>query len=212
MSLASLTLLDGTATTVEADDCSSVLAHPYAESMLLVTAAQGASRITKNDGSFLDVRGTPATVSATLAIARGWSRVQLAVDVSIDTVALADITGLLFPVEAGKRYVFWGRLLYTVGAATTGAAGALNGPAATSFFARIGTPSTISTMNDRATGAYDTPSAAFSASAGTSEAISIEGWIQPSASGNVQARGCSEVALTAVTFKAGSFIEYRQVA
>lgn len=50
------------------------------------------------------------------------------------------------------------------------------------------------------------------ATAGAGNIATIEGYISPSANGTVIARFASEVASSAITAKAGSFVEFMQVA
>lgn len=208
MGAVALTSIGGSALSVEADDCGTAFDLPAA---LRPSGVAAASRLAVA-GTLYDVQGAAVTVNAAIDLARSWRRVTLAADVALSAIALGDITGLGFAVAAGKRYVFRGQILFTVGAATTGAGAAINGPAASRFYVRVGTPSTLSTMNDRASGSYDSPSAAQSASVVAQGTISIDdGWVEPTAAGTIQARGCSELAGTPVTFKAGSWLEYREV-
>jgi hypothetical protein len=127
--------------------------------------------------------------------------------------SIADVTGLSFPVVAGNRYRFRFVIDYTSAATATGSRWSINGPAATrlAYTSRYSLTATSWTFNSAV--AYDIPAASNATSAATTGNIAvIEGIIAPSANGDVIARFASEVASSAITAKAGSFVEFEQVA
>lgn len=175
--------------------------------------------------------GNPASdghiLSSTVAGARSWiapsgggglwTRVVLSVDrvnnnPTLNT--LQDVTGLSFAVTSGLRYWFRFRIVYTAQATTTGSRWTLNGPTFTglSYMSEYSLTGTTTTRNAQVI-AYNSPAAsnASSASTGQSNIAQIEGLILPSANGILIARFASEVANSAITAKAGSFVEYSQV-
>lgn len=144
-----------------------------------------------------------------------WNEATLASDVVNNNAvanSIADVTGLSFPVLNGLRYKFKFTLDWTSAAGTTGARFSINGPA----FARLaytseyGLTATTETQNQLA--AYNLPAAANASPANVAGNIAvIEGFITPAADGDVIARFASEVANSAITVKAGSMVEWKQV-
>lgn len=126
---------------------------------------------------------------------------------------IQDVTGLSFPVLAGKKYRFKFVIFYTAAATTTGSRWTITGPATTflNYISEYSLTTSTSTRNAQQT-AYDTPAAAngTSATTGSNMAI-IEGIIMPSADGTVIARFASEVASSAIVAKAGSVVYYQQL-
>ena len=149
-------------------------------------------------------------------LATGWSTSVLASDViNNNGVAntIADITGLSFPVVSGTKvwFKFW--IWWTSAATTTGARFSIQGPTQNALAYRSDwtLSSTTRTINEAV--AYDIPAAASASVINTGGNLAlIEGYVQPTADGNVQARFASEIASSAVTAKAGSFVEYLAVA
>ena len=125
---------------------------------------------------------------------------------------IADVTGLSFPVTAGNKYRFRFVIDYTAAVNTTGSRWSINGPATTrlAYSSRYTATATTETVNYAT--AYDTPSAANASSLTAGNVAIIEGFIQPSADGTVVARFASEISSSAIVAKAGSFVEYEQVA
>jgi hypothetical protein len=125
---------------------------------------------------------------------------------------IQDITGLSFPVLAGFKYAFEFLIDWTSAATTTGARFSITGPAFSrltyrSAYAASATGDTINNLT-----AYDLPAAANSAPAAVAGNLAkIEGFIQPSADGNVIARFASEIASSAIVAKAGSRVRWTQV-
>lgn len=123
---------------------------------------------------------------------------------------LEDVTDFKFPVVSGETYYFHIVTDLTTAATTTGYRVAINGPAATRMSYRnvSGLTSTTQTIAHGLT-AYSLPAASGATSPATGGNISvIEGFITPSASGDVQVRIASEVSSSTVTAKAGSIIEW----
>ena len=133
---------------------------------------------------------------------------------------IADVTGLSFAVTTGTYYfkfIIW----YTAAATTTGSRWTINGPANSLLGYRqswglsaVGTSGT-DVMTDHNAGAFDTPSASNAtsptATAGQANIAIIEGFITPTANGNVVARFASEVSSSAIVAKAGSTVYYQKV-
>jgi len=123
-----------------------------------------------------------------------------------------DVTGLEFPVVSGSTYWFNFTIIYTAEAGTTGSLWTINGPATTLLGYRNIWSLTASTVTTNNQTTYNAPTTSNSATARTAGNIaSIEGFITPSADGTVIARFASEVALSAITAKAGSFVQYQKV-
>lgn len=139
--------------------------------------------------------------------------VNLAADV-INTSALAntiaDVTGLSWPVIANTTYKFECTIWYTAAATGTGSRWAINGPATTALMyqSEYSLTTTTSTRNAMVA-AYDSPAASNATSATTgSNMATLNGIIRPSANGTVTVRFASEVALSAITAKAGSTCDW----
>lgn len=173
-----------------------------------------------NEGSgwkVLAVNGSIKTTSAQ-GLSPVTSEVQMTV-LGADVVnnnatanTMADVTGLNFPVLSGQRYKFRFVAVYTSAATTTGSRWSVTGPAftslaATSSYSLTTTSNTINTIV-----AYDMPAASNASSATTTGNIAIiEGFIVPSADGNLQMRFASEIASSAITAKVGSYVEWQQI-
>lgn len=144
------------------------------------------------------------------------NRVVLASDVVNNNAianSIADVTGLSFPVTSGHVYYFKFWIKYSSAATSTGSRWCLNGPAFADLTAKSVTSLASTTQTQNTIVAYDTPAAANTTSAFQSGNLAIiEGFITPSADGSVIARFASEVSNSAITAKAGSFVEYIQIA
>jgi hypothetical protein len=150
-------------------------------------------------------------------ISTGRSMVVLSGDITNNNAVantIADVTGLSFPVTAGLRYYFRFVIQYTAALATTGSRWGINGPASPTelrYQSRYSLTLTTET-NNQGVSAYDFPAASNVSSASVvGNMADIEGFIVPSASGNVIARFASEIASSAIVAKAGSFVEYQQL-
>ncbi len=126
------------------------------------------------------------------------------------TTTLAAVTGLSFAVENGKMYKFRASLIYTSAATTTGARFGLDGPASPTFlaFRTEGTGTSTTRQVSEGNTAYTHPAAAFAASLTTGNIGIVEGFIRPSADGNVTFQFASEVGSSAISVLAGSCVEY----
>lgn len=140
---------------------------------------------------------------------------RVAADVDNATTSFADVTGLTWPVEAGKHYNFIAHLYHIENASTTGARFGINGPSMTamrgsgfSVFAGSITAATFNAPTADVTAVDTSMVAVTTSSAGTPQVALaiISGWINPSAAGTFAVRSQSEVAVAAgVKVKQGSF-------
>jgi hypothetical protein len=128
---------------------------------------------------------------------------------------IADVTGLSFSVVAGNKYKFRAVINYTAAATTTGSRWSVNGPGSPtqlSYCSKYALTTTTETLNN-GLAAYDLPAASNATSAATGGNVAVvEGIIQPSANGTVVIRFASEISGSAIVAKAGSFLEWMQVA
>jgi hypothetical protein len=162
--------------------------------------------------------GDDDTSVATTEWVNDWAtvkRVVLDADVinsNASANTLADITNLGFPVVAGT-YAFKFVIDYTSAATTTGSGWSINGPTATriNFYLRV--PITSSTESvQHGLNAYNAYTVTGQSPTNTQGVAIIEGFITVTASGTVIGRFSSEVSSSAVTAKAGSYVEYQKVA
>lgn len=126
---------------------------------------------------------------------------------------IADVTGLSFPVLAGKAYYFKFIINYSAALTTTGSRFSISGPSFTSlcYMSEYSLTTTTTTRNATVV-AYDSPATSNATSAQlVGNNAFIEGFITPSANGTVIARFASEVANSAITAKAGSVCYYQQL-
>lgn len=146
------------------------------------------------------------------------SAVTLGADV-INNNAVAntiqDVTGLSFPVLAGKKYYFKFMINYTAAATTTGSRWGVNCTAGTaanlSMTSEYSLTTTTTTRNALIQG-FDLPAAANATSATTGNNMAVlEGLFTPTADGTFIARFASEVLSSAITAKAGSVVYYQQL-
>lgn len=131
---------------------------------------------------------------------------------------IADVTGLSFDVVAGETYWFSFNIWYTAAATATGSRWSISGPSsptALAFTVRaplIATVHSTDAVSETHATAYDNPTTANASSPNNAAAgghlAMIEGFITPSANGTVIARFASEVASSAITAKAGSFVQW----
>lgn len=166
-----------------------------------------------NNGSIKSAQ----TAGSAAPISSGWNSTVLGSDVINNNATantIADITGLSFSVNSGSRYWFRFWIWWTSAATTTGARFSINGPTATGQIAyRSDYSLTATTRTIIEAIAYDIPAASNASPANIAGNIAmIEGFIQPTANGTVIGRLASEVASSAITAKAGSFVEFIQVA
>lgn len=170
-------------------------------------STQIAALATRIAAEFNDVRAEVAAAGG----GSGPSRVKLTADVvnaSATANTTQDVTGLSFPVVAGNTYHFRFVIPYTSAATTTGSRWSINGPALTSLFYVTQWANTATTSVIAYLSSYANPNIG-SGSALAGNVAFMEGVITPSASGTVIARFASEIANSAITAKAGAFVEYR---
>lgn len=126
---------------------------------------------------------------------------------------IENVTGLSFPVVAGQRYWFRFIIHYDAAATTTGSRWSINGPAFAdlNYRSQYALTLTSRTVNEGVS-TYDFPATSNATSASTgSNMANIEGFILPSADGNVIARFASEVSASAITALRGSMVQYLPV-
>lgn len=146
----------------------------------------------------------------------GVTTVVLASDVTNNDASantIADVTGLSFPVVAGNTYWFRFVIAYTAAATTTGSRWSINGPATPTllnYYSTYTLAATTQTQNHAT--AYDMPAASNASSLAAGNIARIEGIITPSGNGDVIARFASEISSSAIVAKAGSVLNWQQVA
>lgn len=121
---------------------------------------------------------------------------------------LQDVTGLKFPVQAGKRYDFRFVIPYSAAATATGSRWAINGPAASGMHLRITCSNGAAAEYVAYASAYNQPAAASTSSQTTGNVAIIEGQLTAVADGEVIARFASEVAGSAITVQPGARVSY----
>lgn len=127
---------------------------------------------------------------------------------------IADVTGLSFGVTSGKTYFFRFIIQYTAAATTTGSRWSINGPTITElrYRSEYSLTTTSRTFNEGLS-TYDSPAASNASSAATGSNVAVvEGLFKAGADGTVIARFASEVASSAIVAKAGSILQYQEVA
>lgn len=149
-------------------------------------------------------------------IGRGRKRLGAAVT-NNNAVAntMQDVTGLSFAVTSGRTYRFKFVAQYSAAATTTGSRWSINGPATTflQYRSEYSLTATSRTINEGLGGAYDAPAASNTDSPSTSarNMAIVEGTIIPSANGTLILRFASEVAGSAITASANSYVEWEEV-
>ncbi len=126
------------------------------------------------------------------------------------TTSFSDITGLICPVNNGRIYNFEAHLYHNNDASTTGSRFAINGPTMTAFrLATIDTVTPSVTASAHSAGsvtAVDTAATAQTTGTTAVRLAILSGTAVPSAAGNLQVRGQSEVAVAnGLTVQAGSW-------
>lgn len=124
---------------------------------------------------------------------------------------IADVTGLLFPVVSGETYQFNFQIAYTSAATTTGSRWAVTVPTGTLYMRQQYSLTTGSITVVEGTSAGDIPAAANATSIVAANIASMDGMFVAGANGNVQARFASEVAGSAITARAGSYVQWVRV-
>lgn len=127
--------------------------------------------------------------------------------------AIADITGLQFPVAANGIYRFRFLIPYSASATTVGARFALNGPSLVLLAAKVRVPTAVAATTETNVNAYDTPVASATASPFTTGNLAIiEGIVRPLLAGNVVARLAAETAAGIITVQPGASVEWERIA
>lgn len=134
-------------------------------------------------------------------------------DVSTTATTLSDITGLNFPVSAGKTYIFEGYIIFQTAATTTGISLSGNGPASPTYYVMRKTiPISLTASEERMERAYDTNQPSSGVDTANANCLAyLWGVIRPSANGTFTLRVASEVSGSAVTVKAGSVLIWREI-
>ena len=135
-------------------------------------------------------------------------KVVLTSDVSNNTTSFADVTGLSFSVTANITYHFRVVIYYTSAAAATGSKWSCNGPTFDflSYVADYANAATTRTNYNGAT--YNVGTASLNSTTLNGLVATIEGLIIPNASGTLTITFGSEIASSAITAKAGSYLQY----
>lgn len=143
-------------------------------------------------------------------------RTVLAADVANSgNDALADVTGLSFPVLSGKKYKFKFFVVYSAAATTTGSRWTVNTtnvPTSVFYQSDYSLTTTSKTANT-GLGAVQLPAASSASSAATTGNIAIvEGIIVPSANDTVILQSASEITASAITAKALlSYVDWEEI-
>lgn len=125
---------------------------------------------------------------------------------------IADVTGLSFPVTAGKKYRFRFQIQYTAAATATGSRWSINGPGGTMRYESFYSLTSTTITTNQGLAAHDLPAACNATSAATgANTATIEGFYEASSTGSVIARFASEVSSSAIVAKAGSVVYFHEV-
>lgn len=128
---------------------------------------------------------------------------------------IADVTGLSFAITNNKLYHFEFYCYYTAAATTTGSRWAVNASAGTAgglVMTSEYSLTTTTTTRNATVMAFDSPAASNATSAATNRNLAtMQGMIKADADAVLIARFASEVASSAITCKAGSFVVYREI-
>jgi hypothetical protein len=165
-----------------------------------IISTTGAQRIT--DG----MAGSPTANSDI-------SYVLKSTDQSTNSNTFVSITGLEFPVSAGKSYWFRFVIPYDVTNTSTGSAFAITGPAAANIYYYTDVSSGTNTrFVQRGITVYDGTLASAGSPQVTGNIATVEGVVTPTANGNITARfRHQEVSVVSVTQKAGACVQYIEI-
>lgn len=140
-------------------------------------------------------------------------------DVVNSTTSFADITGLTQALLSGHKYAFEANLFHQTAATTTGAQFGVNIGASPTLLDLAAIQQITSSVTAAAYGsspmvtALDTAAVVETTGPGTNNFLAvIKGFIQPSADGTFAMRLKSEVASSALTVKAGSWLRIKECA
>lgn len=123
---------------------------------------------------------------------------------------ITSIPGLTFPVVTGQAYWFDFWIMFTSAAVGTGSRFSLTGPATTFliFGSEYSLAATTTTRNANNI-TFDRPAASNATSSSTGSNLAhLWGMVIPSADGAITARFASEVTVSEITAKAGSFLQW----
>lgn len=124
-----------------------------------------------------------------------------------------DITNLAFPVSANRMYYFKAYIPYTSAATTTGAEFGVDVPGTATFLTYTVTYASTATAEEFTNTVTDDGGVAATASATTAGNLAtVEGFCKTPTAGSIQFRMDTEVGASAITVKAGAFVEYRDLA
>jgi hypothetical protein len=166
---------------------------------LVPASGGGTSTFLRADGTFANPAGSNYRTLVTLG--------SDVVNNNATANTLADVTGLSFPVTAGTTYHFYAMIPYSSAATTTGSRWTINAPTTTLLNYTSRYTLTATTQTVIFASAVGIPAASNASSLANSIAI-MEGVITPSANGTVIIRFASEIALSAITAKAGATLEW----
>jgi hypothetical protein len=183
-----------------------VYADFTSQQLIALTGPQGQQGIQGETGT-TGAKGDTGAQGASGLPARSTST-QDTVNNNATLNTLADVTGLSFAVTSGTTYYFKAFIRYTSAATTTGSRWTLNGPTTSVLCYRSQYTLTATTITTNFAVAYSIPAASNASSLTAGNIAVIEGTITPSADGTVQVRFASEIANSAITAKAGSYIEH----
>ena len=187
-----------------------------------VTLAVGENLQWTNDNGFVVISASGTVKSSINQIAgaanNGFSIVVLASDVVNNNATantIEDVTGLSFSITNGKLYWFEFYCFYTAAVTTTGSRWAVNASAGTAndlvMTSEYSLGATTTTRNANVL-TFDTPAASNGSSGATGKNLAtMKGLIRADADAVLIARFASEVSNSAITCKAGSFVNYRQI-
>jgi hypothetical protein len=166
-----------------------------------ILSSTGAIRIT-------DGNGAPTRSSTVNFVLKSTDQTS-----SSDT--FADITGLSFPVSAGRTYWYRFVIPYTATNTSTGIRFAVSGPSGTPpilYYYTDVTSTTSARFIQRGITTYDGTSNSSTSASSTANIGVLEGVITAPDNGNVILRFSREVGvITSVTQKAGAFVKYLEI-
>lgn len=141
------------------------------------------------------------------------SYVLKSTDQSTNSNTFVSITGLEFPVIAGRSYWFRFVIPFDCTNAATGSAFAITGPAAINLYYYTDVPASVSTrFPQRGITIYDGTTASGNSAQATGNIATVEGVITPTSSGNITARfKHQEVATVFLIQKAGAHVQYIEI-
>lgn len=153
------------------------------------------------------IQGQPGSTGPPGPPGAGWLANKVkASDQNNTTVTPADIGDLTQALAASTRFYFRAVVLFSAAAATTGLGLGVNGPAGATVAARVLIPTTATSAAHGTVTALGGEVLATASLGATVLAAVIEGTMLTTGAGNLAIRFRSEVAASAVTAKAGSYL------